>query len=199
MTAQPDQANPDPSTDCYVDRLKPLAPAAQGTHQAGQHNPEVDIPSPGPSWRPAASDADYTLNWDEPATAAYTNNLTGSIVAAIKGARLTALDAVIPVTLVGIGNGTAVPAATVHFSPRIDPVYAGAAFGMLTAAQQFASAAVIASIGTIIFAVLGAGTSRADYASAAIASTACGPGLILIDMIVAARLVVTDRSHHRVQ
>ncbi|WP_454301976.1 Lsr2 family DNA-binding protein [Salana multivorans] len=37
-----------------------------GAHRAGQHNPEVDIPSPDPCSRPAASDPGYTLNCEEP-------------------------------------------------------------------------------------------------------------------------------------
>lgn len=70
-----------------------------------------------------------------------------------------------PMVLVGLGNGLALPALTGAVLAGIR-TRAGAAAGVLTTTQQFASAVGVAALGTVFFALLGTHPDRAGYAHA---------------------------------
>ncbi|WP_373287158.1 MFS transporter, partial [Wenjunlia tyrosinilytica] len=79
------------------------------------------------------------------------------------GSHTSALRLIGPMVLVGTGNGLAVPALVGAVLAGVRSGQAGAAAGVLTTAQQFASAAGIAALGSVFFAVLGSGGARIDY------------------------------------
>lgn len=91
--------------------------------------------------------------------------------------------------IIGIGNGTAVP---VLIGVVIAAVRdrAGMVSGVLTTAQQFASAVGVAAIGAVFFTVLGTGRSLSDYIHAMLASAACSLFLALVAVVVGALLAV---------
>jgi EmrB/QacA subfamily drug resistance transporter len=82
------------------------------------------------------------------------------------GGNTSALALIGPMALVGLGNGLAVPAMIGTVLAGIRSKQAGAAAGVLTTAQQFASAAGIAVLGSVFFQVLGAKSGTAAYVSA---------------------------------
>jgi EmrB/QacA subfamily drug resistance transporter len=71
-----------------------------------------------------------------------------------------------PLVLIGLGNGTAVPAliGAVLAGARVQD--AGAASGVLTTSQQFASAAGVAALGSIFFQLVGTSHGTGAYARA---------------------------------
>lgn len=71
-----------------------------------------------------------------------------------------------PMVLIGLGNGLAVPALVGSVLAGVRPQQAGAAAGVLTTAQQFASAAGVAAIGSVFFAALGTPKGVGSYATA---------------------------------
>jgi len=71
-----------------------------------------------------------------------------------------------PLTLIGLGNGLALPAITGAVLAGARTRQPGAAAGLLTTAQQFAGAAGVAVLGTVFFTALGGGSGVAAYASA---------------------------------
>ncbi|MBW5486976.1 MFS transporter, partial [Streptomyces bambusae] len=83
-----------------------------------------------------------------------------------------------PMVLIGLGNGLAVPALTGAVLAGVRPGQAGTAAGVLTTAQQFASAVGVALIGSVFFAVLGDRTATAGYADAL--RWVAGIGLVLV-------------------
>lgn len=113
-------------------------------------------------------------------------------LAATKGARLSAVDVIVPLAVVGLGNGTAIPAVIGAVLQQIQPRHAGAASGLLTTAQQFASALGIAVIGAVFFTHLPT-PDLAGYAHAL--ATAAGVDACL--MVVAVALAVTLTGLHR--
>ncbi|MFF3645373.1 MFS transporter [Streptomyces sp. NPDC002564] len=76
------------------------------------------------------------------------------------------LPVVLCLCLVGCGNGLVLPALIGAALVRVRPAKAGAASGVLTTTQQFASSAGVAVVGAVFFAVLGADPSAGDYAHA---------------------------------
>lgn len=99
------------------------------------------------------------------------------LVLHMSGEHTTALRMIGPMTLIGFGNGLAVPALTGAVLAGAPTVNAGAAAGVLTTSQQFSSAAGVAGIGTVFFGALGTRTSVAGYADAM--SWVAGLGLVL--------------------
>ncbi|WP_106976731.1 MFS transporter [Streptomyces sp. NRRL B-24484] len=71
-----------------------------------------------------------------------------------------------PMVLIGLGNGLAVPALVGSVLAGVRLQQAGAAAGVLTTAQQFASAAGVAVIGSVFFAGLGTPKGVGSYAAA---------------------------------
>jgi Arabinose efflux permease len=78
----------------------------------------------------------------------------------------SALLLVVPMTIVGFGNGLAVPALIGAVLSGVRSRQAGAGAGILTTSQQFASAIGIAAFGGVFFAALGTGTGVLAYTSA---------------------------------
>lgn len=84
----------------------------------------------------------------------------------MSGGATSALRLVGPMIVIGTGNGLAVPALVGAVLAGVRKGQAGAAAGVLTTSQQFASAAGIAAFGSIFFQALGTGKSISAYASA---------------------------------
>lgn len=91
-----------------------------------------------------------------------------SLFAAVHlGGPSTPIAAVIgPMAVIGLGNGMSVPSLIGATMAAIRVRQAGAAAGVLTTAQQFASAAGVAGLGSVLFAALGDGTGLGAYAAA---------------------------------
>ncbi len=77
------------------------------------------------------------------------------VVLSISGSSTNAAMVIVPMMVVGLGNGLAVPALIGAVLAGITAQHAGAAAGVLTTAQQFASAIGIAVIGGVFFQTLG--------------------------------------------
>lgn len=101
----------------------------------------------------------------------------GTVVAAIgvlalfldlqfSGVTITALKLIPPMVLIGAGNGLTIPALIGAVLSGIQPQQAGSASGVLTTAQQFASAIGVATLGAIFFQVLAARAGISAYSSA---------------------------------
>ena len=74
------------------------------------------------------------------------------------------LPAIVAITtVISLGNGIVLPSLIGAALIDIEPFQAGAAAGMLTASQQFASSAGVALIGTVFFAAVGSQQGRAGY------------------------------------
>ncbi|MFI5981453.1 MFS transporter [Streptomyces sp. NPDC051555] len=98
--------------------------------------------------------------------------------------RISALRLLLPMVLIGLGNGLAVPALTGAVLTGVGPGQAGSAAGVLTTAQQFASAAGVALLGSVFFSVLGSGEGPSAYAIAL--RWVAGIGLVLVLVAAAA-------------
>jgi EmrB/QacA subfamily drug resistance transporter len=97
----------------------------------------------------------------------------------IRGTDIGATDLLLPMTIMGLGSGLAMPALIGAVLARIEPRQAGAAAGVLTTGQQFSIAAGVAVIGTIFFSVLGDRPVLADFVSSLEVVTEIGLVLIL--------------------
>jgi MFS family permease len=84
----------------------------------------------------------------------------------VAGSSVTVLGLVIPMTVVGIGTGMVIPSLIGVVLPGVDPHRAGAASGVLTTAQQFASATGVAVLGVVFFNALGSAPDTSTYTSA---------------------------------
>lgn len=84
----------------------------------------------------------------------------------VLGRDITVAWLILATAVIGVGSGIAFPALVGSVLIGVPPTSAGAAAGVLTTTQQFASAAGVAAFGAVFFAMLGTGGSRADYASA---------------------------------
>lgn len=111
-------------------------------------------------------------------------------LAATQGSNLTVLDVVVPLAVVGLGNGAAIPAVIGQVLQRIRPVHAGAAAGLLTTAQQFASALGIALVGAVFFAHLSS-TSLGGYAYAVSRAASVDASLMVLAVALAVVLART--------
>ena len=108
---------------------------------------------------------------------------------------LTAPVLIGPMVLIGLGNGIAIPALIGVVLSKSEPQQAGALAGVLTTAQQFASALGIAGVGTVFFAVLGTtdATSIGSYPDALAAAALCSVLLSIIGALLVFGLVRLDR------
>jgi MFS family permease len=88
----------------------------------------------------------------------------------IDGTHTTPIDMALPLILVGIGNGLTIPSLIGSVLATINPLHGGIAAGMLSTAQQFASAAGVALTGVVFFGVVGSTTGRHTYVDALSAS-----------------------------
>ncbi|MEV4347165.1 MFS transporter [Actinoplanes sp. NPDC049596] len=106
-------------------------------------------------------------------------------VLAASGEQTSALRVIVPVAVVGAGNGLAVPALIGAVLAGVHSRHAGAAAGVLTTSQQFASAVGIAVLGTVFFVALGEGVSAGAYAIALRWEIVCSLALCLLTAVVA--------------
>lgn len=106
----------------------------------------------------------------------------------LAGAATTVGDVIAPMAVIGLGNGLSVPSLIGATLAAIRAKQAGAAAGVLTTAQQFASAAGVAGIGSVLFAALGSGTGVGAYAGAIQWSTGASLILAATAAVVATRL-----------
>lgn len=102
------------------------------------------------------------------------------------GGGITPAWLLIPTSLVGLGNGLVLPALVGAVLAGIQPAHGGAAAGVLTTTQQFASAAGVAVLGAVFFGGLGLHPSRSDFA----ATTESVSFLALALVLTAAALTV---------
>jgi EmrB/QacA subfamily drug resistance transporter len=102
------------------------------------------------------------------------------------GGGITPAWLLIPTALVGLGNGLVLPTLIGAVLTGIRPEHGGAAAGVLTTTQQFASAAGVAVLGAVFFGGLGSHPSRGDFARATEAVTF----LALILVLTAAALTL---------
>jgi len=105
-----------------------------------------------------------------------------------RGGDLTPGQLIIPMTAVGLGNGISMPAIIGEVLHHVPAAQAGSASGVLTTAQQFASASGVAIIGGVYFANLNAPHSRGGHVSAQAASTVLEVLLAAVAVVIAARL-----------
>ncbi|MFE0047014.1 MFS transporter [Streptomyces albireticuli] len=84
--------------------------------------------------------------------------------------------------LIGAGNGVVLPALFGAALMRVRPQDAGIASGILTTTQQFASAAGVAVIGAVFFAVAGHEATSAGWATAMGWATAISVAMVLVVM-----------------
>jgi EmrB/QacA subfamily drug resistance transporter len=83
------------------------------------------------------------------------------------GSGVNAAWLMVPLSLVGLGNGLTLPSLIGVVLAGVRPAQAGAASGVLTTTQQFAGAAGVAALGAVFFSVLGSRSGRGDFANAA--------------------------------
>jgi EmrB/QacA subfamily drug resistance transporter len=95
------------------------------------------------------------------------------------GGDITPAWLLIPTALVGLGNGLVLPTLIGAVLAGIQPAHGGAAAGVLTTVQQFASAAGVAILGVVFFGGLGTRPSRGDYAASAEAVTFLALALVV--------------------
>lgn len=116
------------------------------------------------------------------------------ILLAVSDGHAAAWQLALPMAVVGLGNGIAVPAVIGQVLARIAPERAGAAAGVLTTAQQFSSALGIAVIGGWFFAELrGRGTAVAHEGAL---GSALGWSLALV-LVAVVLAIVLDRLNRR--
>ncbi|MFI6347753.1 MFS transporter [Streptomyces sp. NPDC050560] len=96
-------------------------------------------------------------------------------------------------SLVGVGNGFVLPALNGITLALVRPHQAGAASGILTTAQQFASAAGVAVLGTVFYAVLGSRHGADAYAAAMRAAALIAVGLVAATAVTLRRLTRPPR------
>ncbi len=120
----------------------------------------------------------------------------GTILLASTGARygshLTAWDLAPATTLIGLGQGAALPSLIGAVLAHVHPERAGAAAGVLTTSQQFGAASGIAVIGAVFYGVLGAAPGRETFVSGMVIAMAVNA--LLIGAAAAATLLLPRRA-----
>ena len=106
----------------------------------------------------------------------------------LSGGAISLSRLIAPMVVIGLGNGLAVPALTGAVLAGARPRDAGAAAGILTTSQQFASAAGVAALGTVFFAAVGTRHDTAAYAAAL--GWVSGAALVLLLVAAAASLLL---------
>ena len=101
------------------------------------------------------------------ASVAALGSLALALTAAHEGARLTGWDLALATTLIGLGQGAALPSLIGVVLAHVQPERAGAAAGILTTTQQFGAASGIAIVGAIFYGAIGTTPSRATFVSGA--------------------------------
>lgn len=101
-----------------------------------------------------------------------------------RGGDITPIQMIVPMAVIGIGNGISMPAIIGEVLHQIPTRQAGSASGVLTTAQQFASAAGIATIGGLYFATL-TNHTRTNNVSAEALSIICELALSTVAIVTA--------------
>lgn len=114
------------------------------------------------------------------------------LVLAIYGGDVTAWALVVPIVVTGMGNGLAIPAVIGAVLTDIEPAQAGAASGVLTTSQQFASALGVGGLGTVFFVALGDRTGAGPHVAALQWSAICSLALMSTASLVSRRLPQPD-------
>ncbi len=104
------------------------------------------------------------------------------LLAQLRGPNLTVAELLPVMALIGLGQGLAYPSLVGATLLGIAPHQAGAASGVLTTAQQFASAAGVALLEVVFFAVLGHGTGYRDFVAAT--RPVLGLDIVLVGSVV---------------
>jgi EmrB/QacA subfamily drug resistance transporter len=89
-----------------------------------------------------------------------------AITLSVLGGRISAPWLLPGMMLVGLGNGLLMPSIMGAVLSGVNRARAGAAAGVLTTVQQFASAAGVAVLGAVFFATIGGHPSRSEFARA---------------------------------
>jgi EmrB/QacA subfamily drug resistance transporter len=84
----------------------------------------------------------------------------------VYGPSISVVGLILPMILIGVGNGMALPSLISEVLSGVDPGRAGAGSGLLTTVQQFSSAAGVALLGVVYFNALGSHPDLAQYVSA---------------------------------
>jgi EmrB/QacA subfamily drug resistance transporter len=123
----------------------------------------------------------------------------GTIALAVTGARygasLTAWDLAPATSLIGLGQGIALPSLIGAVLAHVRPERAGAAAGILTTTQQFGVASGVAVIGAIFYSALGTTPSRETFVSGMVLAMAVNAGLVAV--AAAATLLLPGRRARR--
>jgi len=108
------------------------------------------------------------------------------LLAHFRGARVGVVDLLPVMALIGLGQGLAYPSLVGATLLGIPPHQAGAASGVLTTAQQFASAAGVALLEVVFFAVLGRRGGYGDFVAAA-------QPVLVLDVLLVGSVVFLSR------
>ena len=104
--------------------------------------------------------------------------LSQALLLAIGGGHVNVLLLTIPMGLVGLGSGLALPSVIGAVLSGIRPDQAGTASGVLSTSQQFAGALGVAAVGAVFFAEAGPGA--AGFAAAAETTSWIQTGLLAV-------------------
>jgi EmrB/QacA subfamily drug resistance transporter len=113
-----------------------------------------------------------------------------------RGADISAAWLLGPLALIGLGNGLVMPALMGSVLAGVPQAQVGAASGILTTSQQFANAAGVSLLGTVLFAFLGTPPSRADFTSAVQITATIDIALLLATIALTALLPRPSASKH---
>lgn len=119
-----------------------------------------------------------------------------SLVLLVSGDSIAVPYLLAPMAVVGLGFGTAIPVVIGAVLGKVSAEHAGSASGVLTTAQQFASAIGIAAIGGLFFHWLGGADSVSDFGHAMAGSAACSTLLLLLVIICSTRLGTRSAASH---
>jgi EmrB/QacA subfamily drug resistance transporter len=111
----------------------------------------------------------------------------------VAGPAVTVVGLVIPMTVVGIGTGMVIPSLIGVVLTGVDPHRAGAASGVLTTAQQFASATGVAILGVVFFNALGSAPDLSTFTTAILPMLVFDLAL-LTGALVLTRLLAPERQ-----
>jgi hypothetical protein len=111
------------------------------------------------------------------------------------GAQLTGWDLAPATSLIGLGQGIALPSLISAVLVHVKPERAGAAAGILTTTQQFGVASGVAIIGAVFYGALGAVPARGSFVSAMELAMTCDA--VLLAVAAAVTLLLPRRSASR--
>jgi EmrB/QacA subfamily drug resistance transporter len=108
------------------------------------------------------------------------------------GAHLTGWDLAPATTLIGVGQGMALPSLIGVVLTHVRPERAGAAAGILTTTQQFGAASGIAIVGAIFYGAIGAVPGRGSFVAGMV--LAMSVNAVLLAVAAAVTLLLPRRA-----